>query len=116
MINGEQPQLQSAVITVILLGLGGYLISALFLGQQTADAEIVDDLLDLLHVVLERVELLAQVVVLQVEEAEAGEEVVEEGGDGQGALVVAVGHAVHGEAGLKEQGKKSQSVWFLVSG
>ena len=40
--------------------------------EKTSDGEIVDDLLDLLHVVLQRVELLAEAVVLQVQQAETG--------------------------------------------
>merc|ERR1719350_2536076 len=63
------------------------------------DGEVVNDLLDLLQVVLDRVELLPQVVVLQVEQPEAGVEAVEEGGDTAWPGVILAGHAVHGEAG-----------------
>lgn len=62
---------------------------------QTADWEVVNHLLDLLHVVLEAVVALPQGVVFQVEQAEARVQLVDEVGDSQWAIVVSRRDAVH---------------------
>lgn len=62
---------------------------------QAADWEVVNHLLDLLHVVLEAVVALPQGVVLQVQEAEARVQLVDEVGDSQRASVVPRCDAVH---------------------
>lgn len=62
---------------------------------QPADREVVNHLLDLLHVVLEAVVALPQGVVLQVEQAEARVQLVDEVGDSERAGVVSCRHAVH---------------------
>lgn len=62
---------------------------------QPADREVVNHLLDLLDVVLEAVVALPQGVVLQVEQAEARVQLVDEVGDSQGPGVVSRRDAVH---------------------
>lgn len=66
--------------------------------MQTAQTHIVDDLLDLLHIVLERIEALAQAVVLQVQQPEAGVQVGDKVRDVQRPPEVAQRHRVGGEA------------------
>lgn len=84
----------------------GLLVSrGLWLLGQAADGQVIHHLLDLLHVVLEAVVALAQRVVLQVEQAEAGVQVVDEVGDAQGTTIVACRHAVHRKPRL---GRKTQ--------
>lgn len=61
-------------LLLALLGLGLVVLLCLLI-DETSDAEVVDDLFHLLHVVLERVELFPEAVVLEVEQPESGEEV-----------------------------------------
>jgi len=68
-----------------------FLRLAAVLGEPS-DGQIVNDLLDLLHVILEGVELLPQHVVLQIEKAKPRVDVVHELGNPLGTIVVAVGH------------------------
>lgn len=84
------------------------LLSSLHLGIRTGGArsldeapqtQVVDDVLDPLDVVLYAVGALADDVVLEVEQLEAGEEVLCEGADDEGQLEVAEGDCVCGEAG-----------------
>lgn len=65
---------------------------------QTAQTHVVDDLLDLLHIVLERIEALAQAVVLQVQQPEAGVQIGDKVRDVQRPPEVAERHRVGGEA------------------
>ena len=81
---------------------------------EASDGEVVDHLLHFLHVVLQAVVALPQGVVFEVEEAEAGIQLVDEGGDVQGPGVVSGGHAVDRqsrlrdrEAGTSQQGSSS---------
>lgn len=81
---------------------------------EAADGEVVDHLLHFLHVVLQAVVALPQGVVFEVEEAEAGIQLVDEGGDVQGPGVVSGGHAVDRqsrlrdrETGMSQQGSSS---------
>lgn len=67
--------------------------------DQAAQAQVVDDILDPLDVVLDGVGPLAKDVVLEVKELEPGEEVLDEGADSERQLKVAHGHGVGGEAG-----------------
>lgn len=70
---------------------------------EAPDGEVVDHLLHLLHVVLQAVVALPQGVVFEVEEAEAGVQLVDEGGDVQGPRVVPGGHAVDGQPRLRRE-------------
>ena len=63
---------------------------------ETPDGEVVDYLLHFLHVILQAIVALPQGIVFEVEEAEAGIQLVDEGGDVQGPGVVSGGHAVDG--------------------
>jgi len=82
----------------------------LWLLGQAADGQVVYHLLDLLHVVLEAVVALVQRVVLQVEQAEAQVQLVDDGGDAQGAAVVARRHAVDRQPRLdRNTGRQKRS-------
>jgi hypothetical protein len=72
----------------------------LLLRQQVPQRKIIHDILDILHPVLEPVAAAAQAVVLQVEDLEAGEQVLDELVDQQRALVVAERDGVACETGL----------------
>lgn len=67
--------------------------------DQAPEAQIVHNILDPLNLVLYAVSALADDVVFEVEQLEAGEEVLDEGADGEGKLEVAEGDGVCGEAG-----------------
>lgn len=67
-------------------------------GDQPAQAQVVDDVLDPLDVVLDGVGPLAENVILEVEQLESGKEVLEEGADGQRQGKVAESDGVCGEA------------------
>lgn len=69
---------------------------------QAADGQVVNHLLDFLHVVLEAVVALPQGVVLQVEQAEAGVQLVDEVGDAQRSGVVSCCDAVYRQPWLEE--------------
>lgn len=66
-------------------------------GLEAAYGQVVHHLLDLLHVVLERVEALPQRVVLEIQQPEAGAHLADEPGDLDGAPVVAAGDGIDGE-------------------
>lgn len=67
--------------------------------DQAPKAQVVDDVLDPLDLVLDTVGALADNVVFEVEQLEASKEVLDEGADGEGQLEVAEGDCVCGEAG-----------------
>lgn len=71
---------------------------------QPADGQVVDHLLDLLHVVLEAVVALAQGVVLQVEQAESRVQLVDEVRDADGTVVISRRHAVYRQPRLEGNG------------
>lgn len=75
----------------------GFLLVTAGLGLlgQPADRQVVNYLLDLLHVVLEAVVALPQRVVLQVEQAEARVQLVDEVGDADWPAVIPGCDAVH---------------------
>ena len=100
-ITARRKLLSLALLRLLLVLLAAAIaVLGLFL-DETPDAQVVDDLLELLGVVLERVKLLPEAVVLEVEEPEPGEEVSDESGDPDGTLVVSLGNAVHGESSLQ---------------
>lgn len=72
---------------------------------QAADRQVVHHLFDLLHVVLEAVVALPQRVVLQVEQAEARVQLVDEVGDAERSGVVSCCDAVHRQSGLEVEKK-----------
>jgi hypothetical protein len=72
----------------------------LILGQQASQAEVVHHVLDFLDAVLDAVAALAQTVVLEVQDLEAGKDVFDELGDLRWPAVVAEGDGVAGETGL----------------
>merc|ERR1712223_1888248 len=97
-ITARRKLLSLALLRLLLVLLAAAIaVLGLFL-DETPDAQVVDDLLELIGVVLERVKLLPEAVVLEVEEPEPGEEVSNESGDPDGTLVVSLGNAVHGES------------------
>lgn len=61
---------------------------------EASDGEIIDHLLHLLHIILEAVVALPQGVIFEVEKAEAGIQLIDEGGDVQGPRVISCSHAV----------------------
>ena len=61
------------------------------------DGDVIDHFLHFLEIILERVELLTQVVVLEIEKAKAVEHFVEESCDEHRSLVIALGNAIHAE-------------------
>lgn len=67
-------------------------------GDEAPEAEVVDDILDPLDVVLDGIGALAENVVFEVEQLEAGEDVLDKGADDHGQVKVAVGDGVCGEA------------------
>lgn len=69
------------------------------LGHHAPEAEVVDDILDTLDVVLDAVDALPQGVVLEVEDLEPGEDVADETCDADGQRRVAEGDGVGREAG-----------------
>lgn len=80
------------------------LVSARFgLLGQAADRQVVDHLLDLLHVVFKTVVPLSKGVVLQVEQTEAGVQLVDEVGDAKRSVVVSSCDAVYCQPGLEER-------------
>ena len=70
-------------------------------------------MLHLLHVVLERVKLLSQAVVFQIEHAKASVDLREEGMDLHRSRVVALRHTVHTEASLQMQNTITTYIPFL---
>ena len=82
---------------------------------ETPDGEVVDYLLHFLHVILQAIVALPQGIVFEVEEAEAGVQLVDEGGDVQGPGVVSGSHAVDRQPrlwdrkGTSQQGSSSKS-------
>ena len=66
--------------------------------DQSAQAQIVDDILDPLDVVLDSIGTLAQDIVLEIEYLEASEEVLDEGADHEGQVEVSEGDGVGGQA------------------
>lgn len=83
--------------------------------DQPAQGEVIDDVLDPLDVVLYGVGPLAQDVVLEVEQLEAGKEVPDEGADDGGELKVAEGDGVCGEAG-EVRGQLGEGEEVLLEG
>ena len=75
---------------------------------ETPDGEVVDYLLHFLHVILQAIVALPQGIVFEVEEAEAGIQLVDEGGDVQGPGVVSGGHTVDRQPRLWERSGTSQ--------
>lgn len=73
---------------------------SIVLGQQIPQRQVIHHVLDVLDAVLEAVAPAAQDVVLEVEDLEAGEDVLDELVDEQWALVVAERDGVAREAGL----------------
>lgn len=67
--------------------------------DQAPQAQIVNDVLDPLDLVLYAIGALADNVVFEVEQLKAGKEVLDKGADGEGQLEVAEGDCVCGEAG-----------------
>lgn len=61
---------------------------------EAPDGEIIDHLLHFLHIILQAVIALPQGVVFQVEKAEPGIQLVDEGGDVKGPGVVSSSHTV----------------------
>lgn len=61
---------------------------------EAPDGEIVDHLLYFLHVILQAVVALPQGVIFQVEKAETGIQLIDEGGDVKGPGVVSSSHTV----------------------
>lgn len=81
--------------------------------DQTPEAQIVHNVLDPLDLVLYAVSALADDVILEVEQLEAGEEVLDEGADGEGKLEVAEGDGVCGEAGeVLGEVNKGEEIFF----
>lgn len=81
---------------------------------QPADRQVIDNLLDLLHVVLEAVVALPQRVVLQVEQAESWVQLVDEVRYADRPVVISCCHAVDRQPGL--EGKTTElSVKFHFS-
>lgn len=81
--------------------------------DEAPEAQVVDDVLDPLDVVLYAVGALADDVVFEVEQLEAGEEVLDEGADGEGQLEVAEGDCVCGEAGeVRGEVGEGEEVFF----
>ena len=94
-------------------GVSLFVAGAVQLLGKAADGQVVHHLLDLLHVVLEAVVALAQRVVLQVQQAEAGVELVDEVGDAQRPAVVARGHAVDRQPRLDGKTQMDSEGWKL---
>lgn len=67
--------------------------------NQSSQTQIIDDILDPLDIILDGIGPLPQDVVLEVEQLEAGKQVLDEGADGQRQLKVAEGDGVGGQAG-----------------
>lgn len=65
-------------------------------------AEVVNDFLNLFHVVLESIEAFSEMIVFQIQQPESGVEFVDESSDLDRAVVIAASHTVHSEATLKE--------------
>lgn len=70
-------------------------------GQQPTNAQVVDNLLDLLYIVLEAIEAFAQAVVLEVQQSKSGAQIGDKVRDLGGAREVALRHRVGREADLK---------------
>lgn len=70
------------------------------LRNQVAQREIIDDILDILHPVLESIAPPAQDVVLQVKDLEACEDVLDELVDEDGSLIVPESDGIARKAGL----------------
>jgi hypothetical protein len=68
---------------------------------QSSDGHVVDDLLDSLEVIFESVELLPEIVVLEVEQAEPVDEIIQKLRDADWTFIVALGDTVHRETSLK---------------
>jgi len=67
-------------------------------GRQLSNGHVIDHLLNLLHVVLDCIEALPQVVVLEVEQLKRGIELRHKLGDLQRLVKLPSSHAVHRQA------------------
>lgn len=63
--------------------------NALWPSHQTAQTQIIDDIFNSLNIVLNRVGTFSQDVVFQIQQLEAGKDVLDEYANGQGQLEVA---------------------------
>lgn len=75
--------------------------------NQSSDLNVVDDLLNLLHVVFQCIEPFAQTVILQIQQSKARTEIANETGYVQRSLVIAQCDRIYGKSGLKKLKKKS---------
>ena len=82
-------------------GLGSVLL-------QASDRNVIHNLLHFLHIVLEGVKLLSEVVILEIQEPKPSSNITDEGGYVEGSLVVPQNDAVHRKSRLqKNNGEKS---------
>lgn len=79
--------------------------------DQAAQAQVIDDVLDPLDIILDGIRALAQDVVLEVQQLEPGEQILDEPADNEGQLKVAVGDGVGGQTGeLVSQVRQGEEV------
>lgn len=81
--------------------------------DQTTQAQVIDDVLNPLDVILDGIRALAQNVVLEVQQLEPGEQILDEPANNEGQLKVAVGDGVGGQTGeLISQVRQGEEVLF----
>ncbi len=67
---------------------------------ESSDGDVIHNLLHFLQVVLQRIKLLSQAIVLEVEKPEAGRDIGEELGDGKWTMVITKNNTVHSQSRL----------------
>ena len=80
-------------------GLGSILL-------QASDRNVIHNLLHFLHIILEGVKFLSEVVILEVQEPKPGSNITDEGGYVEGSLVVPQYDAVHRKSRLQKNNRE----------
>ena len=68
---------------------------------ESSDGDVIHNLLHFLQVILQRIKLLSQSIVLEVEKPEAAGHIREELGDGKWTMVVTKNNTVHSQSRLE---------------
>ena len=72
---------------------------------QSSNSDVIHNSLHFLHVILQSIKFLSQIVVFKIQEAKSRAEFREEEGDGERSLVVALRYTVDSQTGLDKRVK-----------